>query len=381
LLLHSARPSGPSGPRLRALTAQVVDWEPLVQAAAANDVLPLLYARLSEMCPDVVPARVLAELREISRQTGLRNLSLTHELLRLLALFDHQGIRAVPFKGPSLAVSLYGSLGLRRSGDLDILVRWADVSAAKRALLAEGYRLYPPMSAEEEAVHCQSEHHLQFDREDGFVRVEIHWTIVQKHLGPHADVAYVWDLVRPANLAGRSVLSLPPEDLFLILCIHGHKHDWDRLKWIADIGWMIHRHPDLDWRGILERAASLRQEAAVRLGCFLASSLLDVELPEEPRAALRADRSIGARAGLLVGRLFRLEGGLPGFREWLAYVESARRPSENGTKTALPRRFLQYLSAVLVPEARNGGLSAVSYLTRPFDVLRKHRAGVLRRIM
>jgi hypothetical protein len=43
---------------------------------------------------------------------------------------------------------------------------------------------------------------------------------------------------------GWQVLSL--EDEFVLNCIHGAKHFWERLMWLADIAAIISRHPKLD---------------------------------------------------------------------------------------------------------------------------------------
>ena len=45
------------------------------------------------------------------------------------------------------------------------------------------------------------------------------------------------------------------EDEFVLNCIHGAKHFWERLMWPADIAAMTARHPEISW----ERAASCRR--------------------------------------------------------------------------------------------------------------------------
>ena len=51
------------------------------------------------------------------------------------------GIRAISFKGPTLAVAAYGHLGRRSSADIDLLVHPADATRVRPLLLQNGYLL------------------------------------------------------------------------------------------------------------------------------------------------------------------------------------------------------------------------------------------------
>jgi hypothetical protein len=90
-----------------------------------------LYQSLNTTCPEAVPKANLAQLRNYFHANAQRNLFLTQELLKLLTLFKTNGISAIPYKGPVLAVAVYGNLALRQFGDLDILVHKRDVLRAK----------------------------------------------------------------------------------------------------------------------------------------------------------------------------------------------------------------------------------------------------------
>ena len=83
----------------------------------------------------------LEELREHFYANAGRNLFLAKELIKLLHLFSAHEISAIPYKGPVLAVSVYGNLAFREFGDLDILVRERDYQTAQHLLSAQGYRL------------------------------------------------------------------------------------------------------------------------------------------------------------------------------------------------------------------------------------------------
>ena len=74
---------------------------------------------------------------------------------------------------------------------------------------------------------------------------------------------------------------MQPEDLLLVLCLHGSKHCWERLAWICDVAELIGANPELDWNEIMRRSAALNIEKAVMLGLDLASELVDAPRARE----------------------------------------------------------------------------------------------------
>jgi hypothetical protein len=119
LLLCSASISSDDEAReTQTLLQSSIDWRYLLRAAYDHAVVPLLYRRLST-CPKAVPAEILSSLREDSLKNSRSSLALTRELLELLALFEDHEISAIPYKGPTLAASAYGDIGLRQFVDHD----------------------------------------------------------------------------------------------------------------------------------------------------------------------------------------------------------------------------------------------------------------------
>src|SRR3989442_13911657 len=87
------------------------------------------------------PAR--RDLRPRARESADRNLRLTSELVRILDACSTHGVRALAYKGPTLAVLAYGDLGLRPFRDLDIVVDPADIDAGRALLQRLGYHTGP----------------------------------------------------------------------------------------------------------------------------------------------------------------------------------------------------------------------------------------------
>ena len=129
--------------RIQALVAAGMDWPKVSALASYHSVQPLLYTRLTELSPGVVPEHVLAQLAVEFRRNTARNLYLTGELIRILKVFADEGIPVLPFKGPLLAQQAYGNLGLRVFLDLDLLIHPDDAGRVLGLLAVRGYRPNP----------------------------------------------------------------------------------------------------------------------------------------------------------------------------------------------------------------------------------------------
>jgi hypothetical protein len=375
--------------RIRELLSHDIDWDAVLRLAMHNRIPTLLYRHLEDAGGEGVPDQVLKQLRSYFKQTSMRNMFLARELVAVLDAFDEAGIQALPYKGPLLAQSLYGNMGLRQFWDLDILVRREDVLKAKELLVARGYRPEMDLTREEEMAHLDYDCEYNFDRDDGRVHLEIHWRVLPEPFSYDFDSDYVWKQAVPAELVSKKTLTLPPEALFLILCMHGgDKHQWGRLKWISDIAHFIAAHPRLDWDRVLDEAARLGRTQTVALGLHLPKILLGTEIPEAAARRLRRDPRTSALAGLVRGRLFREGFGLPGFSEWLSYVEAEGEPvARGGSIFERARQFFRYARAVLRPEfcdrytlALPPWMSFMTYFYRTWRLARMHKGDLISRL-
>src|SRR5262245_53909898 len=90
-------------------------------------------------------------------------------------------------------------------------------------------------------------------------------------------------------LDGNRVPALSAEDEFVLISIHGAKHFWERLMWIADVAAMVEGHPEIDWRRLRRSAASLGALRMVRVALLLAERLLGVPLPGPMKEGVAGD--------------------------------------------------------------------------------------------
>jgi hypothetical protein len=290
--------------RLRVLLQRDLDWDYLLGLASRHGVLPLLYRHLNTICPEAVPKATIDELRTRFRVNAQHNLFLTAELLKLLHLFEAHGIPAIPYKGPSLAALAYGNVALRYFDDLDILVHKRDILRAKALLISQGYRPWCQLTEAQEAAHLQSFHAYTFRRDDGRGSIDLHWRFAPSHFPFPLDLERLWECSEPVSFAGTMVLSIPVEDLLLILCMHGAKDGWTRLIWICDIAELIRVHRGMDWKRIMEQAGRLHNKRRLLLGLLLAHNLLEATLQENILHRAQGSPEVKSLAAQVHMRLF-----------------------------------------------------------------------------
>jgi hypothetical protein len=300
--------------RIKDLLREEMDWDYVLATASRHGTLPLVYSHLSEIGPEGIPESFLQELRRYSQSYMGYNLFLTGELLRILELFASQGVRAVPFKGPVLASTIYGNLCLRRFGDLDLLVHRRDVLRARELLISHGYQGLGEQTPTREAAHLRYERNYKFIGHDGKALVELHWEITpaywqlpSRHGYVLLDPEHLLQRLLPVPVGEGTTLSFTTENLLLVLCVHGAKHWWDRLIWICDIAELARVHPEIDWEQVLVQACNTDSERILFLGLLLAHELLEAPLPEEVLQKAKADETARSLAALVAEWLFQEE--------------------------------------------------------------------------
>ena len=305
--------------RLRLLLRQELDWPYLIQTALTHHVLPLVYSSLNANNPEAVPKASLDQMRHHYRANVQDSFFRTAELLKLLALFQSHGIKAIPFKGPVSAASAYRDFSLRQFSDLDIFVEKRHIFEAGRLLLSHGYQ---SGSEEGDELEHDSDHEevaflgpqfYVFVKPERQIRVDLQWRITESYFAFSLDREGLWERLVPVAFAGKTVLTFAPKDMLLILCVHGSKHRWERLKWICDVAELLRvSKEEIDWGEIQQEASRQGVERMFGLGLFLAHEFLGTNLPKEIFKKVLADGATKSVAQQVRKRLFAQTKDPPG---------------------------------------------------------------------
>jgi hypothetical protein len=364
--------------RLRVLCERNLDWAYLLQQASFHGVMPLLCSNLRKAGMEGVPRHVADSLGHHTRANVRHSLFLTAELVRLTKRFDAAGIPAIPFKGPVLAASAYGDVTLRHFSDLDILVHKSDIPAAGRLMLSLGYRSqWPAPEADRDHAAFRTPNHYIFLRPDGLSRVDLQWRVAEPYFSFSLDRDQLWGGLMPIALPGRTVYSFEPTNMLLVLCIHGSKHRWEKLKWVCDVSEVLRRYGSvIDWQTFQRNASRFRAERMAGLGLLLAQDVLGADIPVP--ISRRLGTSIQTLACSTRATLFGMPGPAPAARKRITFYLRATDHWQDRASFGL-RYVYEWVLAIFTPSSIDAAmlplpkhLSFLYYCFRPVRLLVKY---------
>ncbi len=292
--------------RLDDLLHMNMDWQYILKASQQHSVLPLVYHTLLTIQPSATSCPILPEMKKHAQATVARNLQMTAMLLKVLKLFSGQGIVAVPFKGPVLAEYVYGKLGLRCFGDLDILIEPRDIGRALQLLESQKFVPAIVLSAGQLSAYIKTEDDMVLQCQTSGIVIELHWEMTGRYLERPMDMDFIRPRLQSLHLFNTDLLHVSSEDLLLYLCIHGTRHMWERLEWLCSIAEIIRNKPDIRWDVLCSLARAMKCSRMLHHSLFLAHKILAVQLPHQIAAALSADPVLPQLHQEVTSRLFPL---------------------------------------------------------------------------
>ena len=344
-----------NGPRLLAL-------------AEDHGVVGHLAARLRGLREDLVPPEILQALREQERAQTFTSLRMTAELFRILDHFASKAIGALVVKGPVLAVQAYGDPAMRSYGDLDLLVRQRDIRSATELMLADGYRAQVPLSAIE-AGKIPGQY--LFSKPDSNLLVELHNDFTLRYFPRRLPIEKFFERQIRVPLDGREAPALSVEGELVLICIHGAKHLWERLIWIADVAALVNRQAGINWDRVTASAREVGAERMLHTGLQLAEDLLRMQLPSKVSGQIHGD-TVATRLARQVQKWLPAAGDAPpGLFERAAF-----RLRMRGGLVAAPAYLLRLSLSPTEEDWQSGAEESstgfLEALRRPFRLARKY---------
>jgi len=273
------------------LPAATSDWRTLVEACETHQVIPYVYCRLQGPAMAARFAGLVEYLRSRFHAVCARNYQLAKRLVELASMLQNEGIPVLSYKGPSVAMAVYGGLSLRQYNDLDLVIHKEHQVEVLRLMRGWGYQAAPALavprvrpflgnSADPRNVERTQE--VEFRAPDGTYFVDLHWQLGDLFWRSlHPDNERFWDRLERQDLPHGRVFTLCREDLFLALCAHGNRHRWICLKWLLDIAEFVRQPQPLDWSRI-EEMVRIRPGAgaSANVALLLAHDLLKAPVPD-----------------------------------------------------------------------------------------------------
>jgi hypothetical protein len=277
------------------LSRRTTDWDTFIKLADRHRVVSQAYKSLNQFAANNVPEPVLTRLRERFHRNTQGVLVKAAELVRIVRRFEQRGIPVLPVKGPILALQLYGDLGLRHVGDLDIMVPPECVKEAENLLRQEGYRRTHPgfdLSPRQHAAYVRNYHNFGHHCQDRRIQVELHWRFASDRSLLPLKFHEFWGDRQTVRLGGTGVAALSLEHTILFLCTHGAIHNWFRLFWLNDVARVLREDQTIDWSALMMHAEQLGTRRMVAEGVVLANLLLGSPLPGQVLEYAEKDKGV-----------------------------------------------------------------------------------------
>src|SRR5262249_34006959 len=159
----------------------------------------------------------------------------------------------------------------RQFGDIDLLLRAADIERATQAMIDSGFE---PQVTPAEIRGGRIPGEYLFRRTATRMLVELHTERSLRFFPKAPPIEQYFQRSATVMVDGREVPALSPEDELVHICVHGTKHLWERLMWTADVAAILARSSSdgnpLDWNRVADSARSVGAERMLALGLQLA---------------------------------------------------------------------------------------------------------------
>jgi hypothetical protein len=246
--------------RAAALTPD--EWQEALQLAEAQGLASLLWYHLaSEHLGDLMPPLLWEAASVAYREQLLVQMRLVHALRQALAACHDAGIRVLLHKGPAMALRLYGRLGPRPSGDLDLLVH--------------------PATSQKQAYRALAQAYVKWQAAG--IQVELSWQLVRR---PPYRVCFpsdtLWKRALLTRFGTQPCFTLATADELRYLCVHYAMHGMARLLWLVDIVELLNRASQdaaWNWHTFVAETSGAGVALPVALAFLQAQTLLGAPVP------------------------------------------------------------------------------------------------------
>jgi len=265
--------------KVNLLVKKDLEWDYLIEMASKHKLMPLLYYNLQSLCSKKVPVIILNELKNYFYSNIRKNLLLTLELINILNLLKSNGITAIPYKGPILAILAYDNIGLRKFNDIDIFIEKSDVLKVKQILISNGYRPYFDLHHISDFNYIKTQREYLFISKNGIL-IEIHWNLQGPILTLPFEPKFLFENLGIVCINNSEISTFTDENLILVLALHIAKHDWVDLSFFVDLSNFINNN-NIKWDELLKKAAKMNIKRILFINLIISKDLFDMKIPDD----------------------------------------------------------------------------------------------------
>ena len=304
ILFLCAHPIGSVEKSVCASALVDIDWQELLALAKKQGMMALLYGHLKyHELLDTIPDFAQKALHRFFVLNVARNERLQKILFDVLSLLQTAKIDVTPIKGIVLAKELYGDIAWRTMEDLDLLVQLPDMLRAREVLLKNGFIDSLNIRDADITEYIDAGWDLSFLHQDSRIIIEIGTGISPRYMGGNIFDSELLDNKQEVLIYDNYITTLSPESQLLLLCIHGTKHHWNRIIWLADLVALLRAHPGIDFVLVEKFARKMGVWRMVLTSLCLINILFDIDLPAVIKDTLTKDKHAEKLASWLALRI------------------------------------------------------------------------------
>jgi len=275
--------------KVKDIISHSFNWEEVLETAIWHGIVPLLYNNLKNIREDhLIPREIMDRLRTAYHENLARNMYLYAELRGILEALREKDVEVILLKGAALAKTVYGDIGLRPMGDIDLLVKKEALPYAEKTMHESGYHFHGDMSPE---WYREVHHHISYVHPDKNILVEIHWHIAQEshpsriRVMENEIIENWWEGAQAIEFSGNKAHILCPHDLIMHLSLHFLKHRFNdiigvfsskgALIQLCDIFQTLKYYKDeIDWIRLKSEAKKYGIESLIYTTLFIVREIM-----------------------------------------------------------------------------------------------------------
>lgn len=279
---------------IKLLIEEKINWLYFLQLTQHHHLDALVRNIITDLGLKIIPNAIEKALNANIISSKSKIGIIEEELINTINILESNNIAAISFKGPALAHQLYGDGLSRFSRDLDFLVKKEDMARTLDVLENNGYTFQKKkQTAKIENAYLEYNGQYLLFTPKHKIAVEPHITFGPSNIPIHVDYNKLFNHhQKTININDNKIPIFQEEILFLVLCFHGTKEKWRRIKWLIDISFFLIKYPNINWEFILEQAQKWGILRSVYLALFLAEKIFNSPIPASISDKVRMDSAL-----------------------------------------------------------------------------------------
>lgn len=260
-----------------------LNWDEVLELAAAHRVRPALLKNLGAL----LPPSYLARMEQACEAISAHNRFLASELCSVMQMLEACGVQAIAFKGPVFAQQVCGDITLAEFADLDLLVPRELAWLAVETLEGQGYHCEYAAGNWRRPVLLDLECEVTLAHPAGHA-VDLHWDFTAPYYRPFPITLPVETV--EVHVLGSPLRTLTYEDAALFAIGHLSRHGFWIAKETAQIASILGSFQTLDWDRMLERSSRQGCRRMALFAVAAAAEFHQAQIPETLAKTLSRER-------------------------------------------------------------------------------------------